>query len=499
MKSLRSTLALSLLSLALTIDARAEVKVTAERNDNGTPAFKFPTVPLPRKADAGGKAVFSLLDGERDPNGGDLDKLSDGALPKNADDPRANFFFRAGSNGGAILLDLGAVTELKQVNTYSWHPGTRGPQVYQLFAHDGTGDGFKAKPEKDADLEKAGWKSLAKVDTRTLGQPGGQYGVSIADSAGSLGKFRYLIFKIERTESDDLFGNTFFSEIDAIDRNAPDAPEVAAAPAEPELKQITESVEIEGGFRFTVETTEAPDLTEWTHKELIPVIQKWYPLIVKMLPSEGYNAPRNFSITFTNSYKGVAATGGNRIECSPSWFRQNLKREGVGAVVHECVHVVQQYGRARRAGGARPPGWLTEGIPDYIRWYLFEPESHGADIRPGRAATAKYDGSYRISANFLNFVVNKYDKELIKELNAALREGKYAPEIWKTRTGKTVEELADEWKKGLEAPAAPGAPSAPAPATTPTAPPAKAPTSPAPAATPSAPSPAAPSTPAPAK
>ena len=26
------------------------------------------------------------------------------------------------------------------------------------------------------------------------------------------------------------------------------------------------------------------------------------------------------------------------------------------------------------------PGWLTEGIPDYIRWFLYEPQSHGADV-----------------------------------------------------------------------------------------------------------------------
>jgi Peptidase of plants and bacteria len=218
----------------------------------------------------------------------------------------------------------------------------------------------------------------------------------------------------------------------------------------PEQKQITESVEIEGGYRFTVETTEAPDLTEWAKKELIPVVKKWYPEIVRMLPSEGFEAPRTFSITFTDSYKGVAATMGNRIVCSPPWYRKELKREALGSVVHELVHVVQQY-RGRR-GGARPPGWLVEGVPDFIRWYLYEPESRGAEIKPRSAADARYDGSYRVSANFLNFVVSKFDKDLIKELNAELREGRYDAEIWKRRTGKTVEDLAGEWKASLNRP-----------------------------------------------
>ena len=216
--------------------------------------------------------------------------------------------------------------------------------------------------------------------------------------------------------------------------------------AEPPKSEPT-AIEIDGGaYRFTVDTSEAPDLAEWANTELIPVMQKWYPMIVKMLPSEGYTAPKTFSITFTDRYKGVAATGGNRIECNPAWYRGQLKGEAIGSLVHELVHVVQQY------HGKRGPGWLIEGIPDYIRWYLYEPQSRGADIRPARASGARYDGSYRVSANFLNYVIGKYDKDLIQGLNAALREGRYDAAIWKTRTGLTVEELGDEWKKSLAAP-----------------------------------------------
>lgn len=203
-------------------------------------------------------------------------------------------------------------------------------------------------------------------------------------------------------------------------------------------------------YRYTIDTTEAPDLTEWSRHELVPVMTKWYPLIVAMLPSEGFTAPKTFSITFTDRYKGVAATSGNRIECSPAWYRTQLKGEALGSLVHELVHVAQQY-----RGPSRPPGWLQEGIPDYLRWYLYEPEAKGCEIPPRLAAVAKHDASYRVSANFLNFVIGKYDKDFIKDMNAALRESRYDAEIWKTRTGKTVEELADEWRKSLEAGGAP--------------------------------------------
>jgi hypothetical protein len=440
--------------LAVASVAAAEVKITVDHADNDAakPGFNSLKVPAPLRGDAGAKAKFSIVDGSRDPASGNVSRLNDGAVPNGSDRARSNFFFAAGTDGGRIVVDLGSVINVKQVNTYSWHEGTRGPQVYRLYTSQGTDEDFKAEPKRkeNQDPIKAGWTLVATVDTRPAGKVvGGQYGVSITVDNGSLGKARYLLFDINRTEGEDPFGNTFFSEIDILDKNAAETVETPVVET-----TLVEAIEIEGSpYRFTVDTTDAPDLTEWAKKELIPVMKKWYPLIVNMMPSEGFNAPRTFSITFTDSYRGVAATGGNRIECSPSWYRQNLKTEAIGSLVHELVHVVQQYGSARRTGGTRPPGWLVEGVPDYIRWYLYEPESHGAEISPKNAARARYDGSYRISANFINWVIAKYDKDLIKELNIVLREGRYTPEIWKERTGKPLEELADEWKKSLEAPA----------------------------------------------
>ncbi|MBI5388633.1 MAG: hypothetical protein HZA90_28560 [Verrucomicrobia bacterium] len=429
----------------------AGINIVAERNDAAaaTSGFRFKNVPSPSRNDAGTPAKFSLIDGRRDSNGGDLDKLSDGQVPVDEDEPRANFFFRAGTDGGRIVVDLGRAIDLKQINSYSWHPGTRGPQVYVLYASDGKADGFNAGPTRGTDPTACGWKRIAQVDTRPKdGEGGGQHGVSVSDSAGTLGAFRYLLFDISRTEDRDGFGNTFYSEIDVLDRNGP-APElVTAQPAE----GSRDLVEAEGGkYQITIDTSETPDLTEWTRNELTPVVREWYPKLVKMLPSEGYEAPKKFSIVFSKSMTGVAATSGTRIRCAASWYRRNLKGEAVGSVVHEMVHVVQQYGRARRAEGAtRAPGWLTEGITDYVRFYHFEPQTRGAEISQRGLARARYDGSYRVTGNFLNWVTEKYDQELVTKLNAAIREGRYSGELWKKFTGHTVQELGDEWKKGLE-------------------------------------------------
>ena len=116
-----------------------------------------------------------------------------------------------------FAVDLKKVVDVQQINTYSWHPNTRGPQVYKLYASDGKDTGFKASPDENTYPLKTGWKLIATVDTRPkTGEAGGQYGVSIASASGLVGQYRYLLFDCMPTEKDDDFGNTFFSEIDVV-------------------------------------------------------------------------------------------------------------------------------------------------------------------------------------------------------------------------------------------------------------------------------------------
>jgi hypothetical protein len=415
--------------------APGEVKVIWERNagDAATPQFKFKSVPSPSKTDAASTAKLTIVAGRRDPNGAGVEALNDGVLPAEEDQPDANFFFAQGTDGGRLVMDLGQLTEIKQVCTYSWHAGTRGPQVYKLYVSDGAAKYFSPKPAKSVSPEKAGWKLVASVDTRPkTGEPGGQYAVAISDpAAGTLARSRYLLFDVSRTEDTDPFGNTFFSEIDVSDGKE------HAAPA---VKKGSVTAATAAGYEIVFDTTDTPELTDWVNAKLRPICVEWYPKLVEMLPSDGYKPPQRFTITFRKDMKGVAATGGTRVMCAARWFQQNLDGEAAGAVVHEMVHVVQQYGRAR--GGNRNPGWLVEGIPDYIRWFLYEPPA----LRPRpNPAKAKYTDSYRITGAFLNYVTEKHDKDFVKKLNAAMRQGKYAPELWKTCTGKTVDELWAEY------------------------------------------------------
>jgi Peptidase of plants and bacteria len=439
-------------ALLFPLFAKAEIRVSVEHR-SAEPGFAFKSVPAPSSNDAATKAEFTLVAGDRDPNGGSLSVLHDGRLPAGEDEPSENFFFRAATEGGRLAIDLGRLIAVQQVCTYSWHTGTRAPQLYKLYASDGASPAFNAAPRRGTDPASCGWKLVASVDTRpTDGAEGGQYGVAVSDpSSGLLGQYRYLLFDMLRTEDQDPFGNTFYSEIDVIDANGPAPMAISTAEGAP----IIRTFEAQGGkYRFTLDVTAAPDLEQWADTKLRPVVQEWYPRLAAMLPSEGFTAATNVTLRFRNNMGGTpAATGGARISLNSQWFRRELQREARGAVVHEMVHVVQSYGRARRVNPAatRTPGWLVEGMADYIRWFLYEPQTKGAEITARNIARAKYNSSYRITGNFLNWVTLNYDREIVRKLNAAAREGRYTEQLWKDLTGKTVQELGDEWQKANEA------------------------------------------------
>jgi hypothetical protein len=199
--------------------ARADVTIVVDRNmgDDATPAFRFAHVPPPSRDDAAAGAKVELIAGRIDANSPGLTAVNDGRLPGDWDEPASNLFFAPGTWGGRFRIDLGAVTPVAAINSYSWHPDSRAPQLYKVYGSDGSDPDFNAAPLSKIDPATAGWKLIAFVDTRPAqGETGGQYGVSIRDGSGILGRYRYLLFDVFETEGDDDWSNTFYSEIDVI-------------------------------------------------------------------------------------------------------------------------------------------------------------------------------------------------------------------------------------------------------------------------------------------
>lgn len=189
--------------------------VVFDHNPNSTAnrEFKFKNIASPSKDDAATNAKLTLIDGDLDGGSAELAALTDGRLPSDEDEPGSNVYFRAGSSGGRFRMDFGSIINIAQVNSYSWHPNSRGPQLYKLYAADGSDPKFNLDPKRGVDPASCGWRLIALVSTPPDdGEMGGQYAASVTD----LGKHRYLLFDIYVTELYDNWGNTFYSEIDVI-------------------------------------------------------------------------------------------------------------------------------------------------------------------------------------------------------------------------------------------------------------------------------------------
>jgi hypothetical protein len=87
----------------------------------------------------------------------------------------------------------------------------------------------------------------------------------------------------------------------------------------------------------------------------------------------------------------------------------------------------------------------VEGVADYVRFFKYEP----GKIGPINANRAHYNSSYRVTAAFLAYVTETYDKQLVIKLNKLMREGQYKEDVFKELTGKTLPELDDEWRATL--------------------------------------------------
>lgn len=170
-------------------------------------------------------------------------------------------------------------------------------------------------------------------------------------------------------------------------------------------------------------------------KQLIDVFFKVYPAQAKI-----YNKNTLKQVTFVidPAYKGVAATfGGGVIRYNPEWFQKHPR--DIDVVTHETMHVIQSYGRGSG------PGWITEGIADYVRYKMGLYNKEADWKLPEYSPKQNFDNSYRITARFFVWIENRYDKKFVKKLDKAMREKTYTDEFARNNTGKTFAELWAEY------------------------------------------------------
>ena len=175
----------------------------------------FRKVPPPSASDAATDAIFSVIDRAA----GSPDRLHDGVMQPNQDSPAQSFCFATGTLEGRLKIDLGKAVAVAQVNTYSRHFDGRGPQIYRLYASDGSGPAFDPAPKIGTNPAVVGWTRIADVDTRPDDEPEGEYhGVSVTGPGGTVGTFRYFLFEMFPTQTLEAWSHTFYGEIDVVEK-----------------------------------------------------------------------------------------------------------------------------------------------------------------------------------------------------------------------------------------------------------------------------------------
>lgn len=158
-----------------------------------------------------------------------------------------------------------------------------------------------------------------------------------------------------------------------------------------------------------------------------------YPRLV-----ERFNPAAPRTVNFTIGPAGfIAGASGDQVTYQTEWMLQHP--EDYDVVVHEIMHIVQSY------TADTTPGWLTEGIADYVRnQYGVNNAAAGWSLQMPTAASAYTDG-YGTTGRFILWLEARYDLEFAEMLDTAVRSGSYVPSSWISYTGKTVDELWQDY------------------------------------------------------
>ncbi|MBL8059284.1 MAG: hypothetical protein JNK63_01045 [Chthonomonas sp.] len=201
---------------------------------------------------------------------------------------------------------------------------------------------------------------------------------------------------------------------------------------------------------IAVDTSAYPEGRDWGH-DARRVAEKWFPIVTTLLATDGrdpltgklkggaYRPPTVVSLIIKPFEGAPAYASGPAITIQSEWIKSHP--EDLGMVVHELTHVIQSY-----PDSEQKPGWLVEGIADYIRWWRYEPELQSGrgrtKIEPGKS---KYTDGYRTTALWLAWASRKYNMALVPCLDLALRNAEDPMPQFSRVTGKDANALWEEF------------------------------------------------------
>lgn len=164
----------------------------------------------------------------------------------------------------------------------------------------------------------------------------------------------------------------------------------------------------------------------------------FFSVYPKLLAEYNPEAIKRVYFIIDPTYDGVAYSFGDVLVFSYDYMEAHPKEGDVA--VHEIMHKVQS------GYQGSVPGWLTEGIADYVR-YRYGIDNPDSWSLPAYASDQNYDDSYRVTARFLVWIENHRKKDFVKQLDAALRNGINYKDFWMQTLGKPIDDVWAEYAK----------------------------------------------------
>jgi len=203
-----------------------------------------------------------------------------------------------------------------------------------------------------------------------------------------------------------------------------------AAAAAPSIAQASNAA-----MTMTTETGRFPQLEPWAGALKLKAAD-WWPVITRTLASPGFEAPDQIQVRFgvINPPEVSAVTQGTSIFVSGPYIAGH--QDDFGCIAHEMCHVVQAFPKSAT------PGWLTEGIADYVRYYVLFPDDQRRLFDPSVDA---YGRGYQPAAALLDFVERHHGAGSVRQVNAVMRQGGDGAAALTKIAGAPLEEVWGEY------------------------------------------------------
>ncbi|RNL87268.1 secretory protein [Sinomicrobium pectinilyticum] len=202
----------------------------------------------------------------------------------------------------------------------------------------------------------------------------------------------------------------------------------------PVMAQTEEVISKKG--KTLIFASEDPGLGNKVRSGLIKTFFKVYPKLAKDFNPE--TADTVF-VKIDTAYDGVAYAHNGKVTISSEWLKK--KPGDTDVITHEVMHLVQNY--PPDSG----PGWLTEGIADYVRYVYGVDNKQAGWSLPEYREGNHYKDSYRVTARFLVWLTRHYNKNIVSVLDKNMRNKTYTPGLWQTCTTRSLDELWAEYQR----------------------------------------------------